>query len=88
MWTSFAASPKEERADRVRLSPGRGRGRAVHPGPRTGAIEIANAGTGFLAIKRAVFERLAEAYPDSAYRLAEVTDPEEALDVRLLPGGP
>ncbi len=46
--------------------------------PRTGAIEIANAATGFLCIKRAVFERMAEAYPQLAYRLAEVTDPEEA----------
>ncbi len=46
--------------------------------PRTGAIEIANAATGFLCIKRGVFERMAEAYPQLKYSLAEIMDPEEA----------
>lgn len=46
--------------------------------PRTGAILIRNAATGFLCIKRRVFELMAEAYPQLHYRMAEVADPEEA----------
>lgn len=35
--------------------------------PETGAVQIARAGTGFMMIKRVVFERLAEAMPEIAY---------------------
>ena len=45
--------------------------------PRTGAIEIANAATGFLCIKRGVFERMADAYPSLKYRLRETESEDE-----------
>ena len=44
--------------------------------PVTGAIKIANAPTGFLCVKRVVFERMRKEYPHLKYRLLESTKEE------------
>jgi hypothetical protein len=44
--------------------------------PDTGVVKIARAGTGFMLLKRTVFERLAEAMPELAYKdFSEIAAP-------------
>lgn len=42
--------------------------KVLHQCERSGAVKIARAGTGFMLIHREVFERLAEAMPEIAYK--------------------
>lgn len=44
--------------------------------PETGVVKIARAGTGFMMLKRTVFEQLAEAMPELAYKdYSEIAEP-------------
>jgi hypothetical protein len=54
----------------------------LHQCPETGCIQIARAGTGFMLIKRAVFERLAAAMPDIGYDDTSVRTDDGTIRVR------
>jgi len=57
----------------------------VRSEPATGAVEVARIGTGFLMIRRAVFERLAAAMPETRY-LSEEGIVHALFDTGIMPG--
>lgn len=65
----IAGMYRKKRLDAVEFAVNLLPGATVRPDPETGAIPAAAVATGFMAIKRGVLERMAQAFPQSRYRL-------------------